>query len=121
MDERALNQKLSELESRIAALEKLKNRESNALAPNLSKQEIAELSPRTQALRISAGLDKPHHIGPMSIEAINTEIRALESVHDYVFQYTIRPVDKIEQQKEEWQSRYDELRELKKKMSSFPR
>jgi len=116
MDDRTLNQKLSDLESRIIALEKLKKRELNALDPNLPKEEIAEMSPRTQALRITAGIDKPHYIGTMSIEAIKTEIRALESTHDYVFQDTHgRIVEKIEQEKKIWQSRYDELkRELAK-------
>ncbi len=116
MVDNSLDQKLRDLELRVAALEKLKNRESIALVPNLSDRQIAELSPRTQALRITAGIDDPHYIGKMSIEAIKTEIQALENIHDYVFQYTIRPVDKVEQQKEKWKKRYDALQnELKKR------
>ena len=116
MSDDVFNRKLRDLENRIIALEKLKSRESNALAPNLSNREIAELSPRTQALRITAEIDDPHYIGKMTIEAIKTEIQALESIHDYVFQFTIRPVNKIEQQKEKWQKRYDELQnELKQR------
>lgn len=110
MDDNILNRKLTDLENRIAVLEKLKRRELLAAEPNLTKKEILELSPRTQSLRISAGLDKPHHIGPMSIEAIKTEIRALESTHDYVFQNTHgKVIEKIEREKEIWNSRYYEL------------
>lgn len=119
MTDSLLNKKINDLEQRIKALEKLKWRELNATDPHLSKEEIAELSPRTQALRITAEIDKPHFIGAMSIEAIKTEIRALESVHDYVFQDTHgREVPKIEKEKNIWQSRYITLQdELKKRIS----
>ena len=121
MDDNILDRKLRELDSRIAAIEKLKRRELLAAEPNLTKDEINELSPRTQALRITAGIDNPHFIGPMSIEAIKTEIRALESTHDYVFQNTPgRTVDKIEREKQIWQSRYDELMKKLESMKKNP-
>ena len=111
MSSDAINKKLKDLETRIEALERLRGRELTALDSTLSTTEIAELSPRTQALRITSGIDQPHPIGRMSPEAIKTELRALEGIHDYVFQDSHgRGIQKINDEKQKWRTRYDALR-----------
>ena len=65
--------------ARLRALERLQTRENNALKPDLSPAEIANLSPRTQAERITAGIDKPRFIGIMSLEVIEQLIWSIKN------------------------------------------
>lgn len=106
-----LDQKLADLERRIEALEEQKSGKFNPLISSLTDEEVQKLPPRTQALRISMGTDLAHFIGKMSTEAIKTEIRALESHHDYVFQDTPgRDVTKVLEERKRWTTRYNALK-----------
>ncbi len=81
MDEKIENI-LNEHESRLRALERLLTREPNALKIDLTEQEIMQLSPRTQAERITAGIDKPRFIGRMSKEVLEQMIWSMENLKE---------------------------------------
>lgn len=74
-----IEKRFAEHEARLRALERLQTRENNALKVDLSEEEIASLSPRTQAERITAGIDDSRFIGKKSLEVIEQLIWSIKN------------------------------------------
>lgn len=80
MDKEKIKKILDEHDQRLRALEELSKQDSIALRVDLTSEEIARLPPRTQAQRITAGIDKPHYIGKMTTEVLEQLIWSIENI-----------------------------------------